>query len=211
MRIWGFIPDAWHFQMIYGVENDSVYLTNPLEIKSIDSIMNELNSDSVLLVRSSDVIKRFNSNNTNLIDLLLMKNHSSKERKRWFDMNVIGQVISVLRESKSIANNSNSFNINRDFSEATDSLEMLDINNQDHVNLFSNDLNYLNNNENINQSQQLTTNGLTSNTNSSNSNITKTHIAIPAAYVPGIVLFCYKDSNLYREIMSAAELPLKNN
>jgi hypothetical protein len=213
MRIWGFIPDAWHFQMIYGVENDSIYLTNPLEIKTIESIMNELNSDSILLVRSTDVIKRFNANNNNLIDLLLMKNHSAKERKRWFEMNVMGQVISVLRESKSISNKSNSSS-NRDYSDTTDSLEILDINNQDQANLFSNsnDFNFFNN-ENNSQSQQFTTNILTtnSNTNSSNSNITKTHIAIPASYVPGIVLFCHKESNLYKEIMSSSELPLKNS
>ena len=40
MPIWGFIPDAWHHQMIYACETESVYLTNPLEIKTVDTINN---------------------------------------------------------------------------------------------------------------------------------------------------------------------------
>ena len=97
--MWGFIPDAWHHQMIYACELDCIYLTNPLEIKTVDTIMKELTSESVLLVRNVDVIKRFNANNVNLVDLLNMENCSLKERKRWFDLNVIGQCVNVLREA----------------------------------------------------------------------------------------------------------------
>ena len=34
------------------------------------------------------------------------------------------------------------------------------------------------------------------------------HIVQPASYVPGITLFAYRDSSLYKEIMLANELPL---
>ena len=98
--IWGFIPDAWHHQMIYASDSDCIYLTNPLEVKSVESIMKELTSESHLLVRSADVIKRFNANNQNLIDLLTLEKCSFKEKKRWFDLNVIGQCVNVLRESR---------------------------------------------------------------------------------------------------------------
>jgi hypothetical protein len=101
MPIWGFIPDAWHHQMIYACETESVYLTNPLEIKTVDTIMAELTSGSVLLVRNMDVIKRFNANNLNLVNLLKMEDCSMKEKKRWFDLNVIGQCVNVLREANS--------------------------------------------------------------------------------------------------------------
>jgi len=61
--------------------------------------MKELTSESVLLVRTVDVIKRFNANNLNLVDLLKMENCSMKEKRRWFDLNVIGQSVNVLREA----------------------------------------------------------------------------------------------------------------
>lgn len=95
----GIIPDAWHHQMIYGCDFDSVYLTNPLETKPVDLIMNELTSESVLLVRTEDVLKRFNANKTNLEDLISMAKLSEKERKRWLEMDVLGQVIEVLSEN----------------------------------------------------------------------------------------------------------------
>jgi hypothetical protein len=213
--------------MIYGCDSDFVYLTNPLEVKSIDFMMKELTSDSILLVRSLDVIKRFNANPTNLIDLLLMKNHSLKEKKRWFDLNVLGQVVSVLRclnECKLLLPNANfnifSYNSNND----QPPIEILDLNNQDgnsstnNVTLNINEVNYLYEANNVNlsnpsqQPSQLSpgSSGTSTNTNSSTSNPTRTHIAIPASYVPGISLFAYKDSNLFKEILEANELPLSN-
>jgi hypothetical protein len=95
----GIIPDAWHHQMIYGCDSDLVYLTNPLETKPFDLIRNELTSESVLLVRTEDVLKRFNANKTNLDDLASMSKVSENERKRWLEMDVLGQVVEVLGEN----------------------------------------------------------------------------------------------------------------
>ena len=76
--------------MIYACDSNNVYLTNPLETKPIEMIMNELTSESVLLVRSHDIIKRFNANNSSLNDLIELHERDADERKRWHDMNVLG-------------------------------------------------------------------------------------------------------------------------
>lgn len=86
------IPDAWHHQMIYGVSSKGVYLTNPLEIVPEETIMEQLTSDSILLVRRQDVVNRFRDWSP-LNDLI------TKKDKRWNDMNVLGQVVNVLREA----------------------------------------------------------------------------------------------------------------
>jgi hypothetical protein len=90
--------------MIYRCENKSVYLTNPLERKSIDLIMSELTSESVLLVRAIDVLKRFSANKYNLSDLedLKKSNLDLHEQSRWKDFNVIGQVLAILIQNELI-------------------------------------------------------------------------------------------------------------
>lgn len=85
------VPDSWHHQMVYGVSHQGLYLTNPLEIVSERSAMKQLCSDSVLMVRRQDIISRFRET-TNLGQLL---NHPDT---RWRTMNVLGQVVNVLRE-----------------------------------------------------------------------------------------------------------------
>lgn len=87
------IPDSWHHQMIYGVSSKGVYLTNPLKVVSEDSLMQQLTSDSVLLIRRFDIISRFNED-TNLSQLMTHKNSN-----KWRTMNVLGQVVNVLREA----------------------------------------------------------------------------------------------------------------
>ncbi|XP_070194238.1 uncharacterized protein [Littorina saxatilis] len=85
------IPDAWHHQMVYGVGPRGVYLTNPLEIVSEETMMEQLCSDSVLMVRRQDVVSRFQPS-ASLAPLL---RHLDP---RWCTMNVLGQVVNVLRE-----------------------------------------------------------------------------------------------------------------
>ena len=260
--LWGFVPDAWHHQMIYACDLDGIYLMNPIERKSIENIMNELTSDSVLLVRSTDIVKRFTANNANLHELLSLRALDGEERKRWLDMNVLGQVLNVLRElnandSKQDAdttlenqdhgsnrNNSllaNSFHLDaaHEFNNAQDESnegqrrhnhfrahhhisnqdEMLsnqhDANAGGHImqSLSSHSLSSL-----INLAESLTmptNNGNQTTTTSASSSISNSssisHVSIPASYVPGITLFAYRDSDLYKEISLADDLkPLKN-
>ncbi|XP_064641142.1 uncharacterized protein LOC135495996 [Lineus longissimus] len=85
-------PDAWHHQMVYGVGPKGVYLTNPLEIVPVSIIEQQLCSESVLLVRRSDVLTRW-TDDCDLSQLI------SVEDPRWREMNVLGQAVSVLREA----------------------------------------------------------------------------------------------------------------
>ena len=61
-----------------------VYLTNPLEIVPEETVMEQLVSDSVLLVRRQDVVSRFQPT-ASLAPLL---HHSDP---RWCTMNVLGR------------------------------------------------------------------------------------------------------------------------
>ena len=86
------IPDAWHHQMIFGVSSNGVFLTNPLESVSEHVLMEQLSSQSQLLVRRADIISRWHPT----CDLQILAEVESDER--WDNFNVLGQVIDVLRE-----------------------------------------------------------------------------------------------------------------
>ncbi|XP_060075223.1 uncharacterized protein LOC132554909 [Ylistrum balloti] len=86
------IPDAWHHQMVYGVSSKGVYLTNPLEIVPAETVMEQLTSDSVLLVRRQDVVNRFR-------DWAPLNDFLKQRDTRWQTWNVLGQVVNVLREA----------------------------------------------------------------------------------------------------------------
>lgn len=86
------VPDAWHHQMIFGVGPKGVYLTNPLECVPLSQIRQQLCSASVLLVRRNDILNRWGDD----CDLGPLLTH---EDERWRSMNVVGQVINILRES----------------------------------------------------------------------------------------------------------------
>ncbi|KAI0241681.1 hypothetical protein LSAT2_021409 [Lamellibrachia satsuma] len=87
------IPDAWHHQMVYGVDQKGVYLTNPLNVVAEADIQQQLCSDSVLLVRRNDVISHW----TDSCDLTVL---IRQRDPRWRTMNVLGQVVNVLREDR---------------------------------------------------------------------------------------------------------------
>ena len=61
-----------------------VYLTNPLEIVPENVIMDQLTSDSVLLVRRHDVVSRFR-------DWCPLNEILKQRDSRWRTMNVIGR------------------------------------------------------------------------------------------------------------------------
>ena len=226
ISIWGFIPDAWHHQMIYACDSDGVYLTNTIERASIETLMLELTSESVLLVRSQDVIKRFKANNTNLMELLTMKCKSNKEKRRWFEMNVLGQVINVLREHKAIGDLSSESADPGESGNDFDSNGGQDASATLIQNSSSEDLNridlmhqHVGGGGGLANAQFMAeTNGYpvtshmgsTSSSGSVSSSLSMTSsVAIPASYVPGITLFAHRDSQLFSEILSASELSLK--
>ncbi|XP_011168070.1 uncharacterized protein LOC105201663 isoform X2 [Solenopsis invicta] len=87
------IPDAWHHQMIFGVGQAGIYLTNPLECLPEQLLWHQLVSPSILLIRKTDVLAHWNEN-TDLMPLATMD-------QKWRKLNVLGQVVNMIRESMS--------------------------------------------------------------------------------------------------------------
>ncbi|KAF3430206.1 hypothetical protein E2986_06624 [Frieseomelitta varia] len=85
------IPDAWHHQMIFGVGQAGIYLTNPLECLPEQYVWHQLVSPSILLVRRADVLAHWNPN-TDLTPLAAMD-------QKWRKLNVFGQVVNMVREA----------------------------------------------------------------------------------------------------------------
>ena len=77
--------------MIYGCDQNGVYLTNPLEVKPLTEIMRELNSESILLVRRIDVIKRFYANQSDLNELIELPGLSEENKEKWRKLDVLAQ------------------------------------------------------------------------------------------------------------------------
>ena len=70
-----------------------------MEIVSYDTALAQLTSESALLVRSWDVLRRWNAQ-TDLTPLLSGPDSAdADERRRWRSMNVLGQVVNVVREN----------------------------------------------------------------------------------------------------------------
>lgn len=79
------IPDAWHHQMIYGVSEDGIHLTNPLECVSAEDLWPQLCSESVLLIKREDVLSRWNREE--FVKLMKVKDPG------WRRLNVVGRRI----------------------------------------------------------------------------------------------------------------------
>ena len=80
------IPDAWHHQMIHGVSDAKVYLTNPREELPLSVIQQQINSESVLLVRREDVVSRW----TPSVNWELIRSG------RWAELNVVENIIQMM-------------------------------------------------------------------------------------------------------------------
>ncbi|XP_047031168.1 uncharacterized protein LOC124638280 [Helicoverpa zea] len=89
------IPDAWHHQMVFGVSPRGVYLCNPVECVREATLWPHLTSPSVLLIKTRDVLSRFTAD-TDLTPLMVVPD------RRFHTFNVLGQVISVIRECRAI-------------------------------------------------------------------------------------------------------------
>jgi len=89
----GMIQDSWHHQMVWGVSGQEIYLANPLEMVHEGLLVQQISSPSELLIRRADVVTRFHS----CLDL----SEINSLGQRWQDMNVLGQVVNVIREEKS--------------------------------------------------------------------------------------------------------------
>jgi len=79
------VPDAWHHQMVFGVGPRGIYVTNPIERVSEAALWPQLCSPSVLLVRRSDILAKWNEH-TSLRPLM------THPDRRWKMMNVLGML-----------------------------------------------------------------------------------------------------------------------
>ena len=166
----GITPDAWHHQMIYGCQNEKVHLTNPVEDKSLEKFLKELSSESILLIRHLDIIKRYLANkeqSSNEMDIF------NEETSRWSELDVVKQIQEVidiysldLNDVKVLILLNNSFIGKKVF----------------YLNAYKFKVNMKDAEKSF-----------------------YSHIRIPASYVPGITLFTYKDSSLYKEVMEAED------
>jgi len=90
----GQLQDSWHHQMVWGVQGQEIFLANPLDVVSETSLIEQLDVPSELLIRRADIVSRFQSG----LDLMEINRLGS----RWRDMNVLGQVVNVMREERSL-------------------------------------------------------------------------------------------------------------
>jgi len=90
----GQIQDSWHHQMVWGVQGQQIFLANPMDVVSEASLTEQLDSPSELLIRRADIVSRFQSS----LDLMQINRLGS----RWRDMNVLGQVVNIIREERSV-------------------------------------------------------------------------------------------------------------
>ena len=97
--------------MVFGVCNNGVFLTNPLESVGEQILSKQLSSPSEILIRRNDIISKWN------LTCDLQSLMDVEDDERWEQYNVIGQVINVLREEHqkpanvSSPSNSNANNI----------------------------------------------------------------------------------------------------
>ncbi|CAH0550964.1 unnamed protein product [Brassicogethes aeneus] len=87
------IADSWHHQMIYGVGPKGIYVANPSDCVDAKEMWPQLTSESVLLIRRSNVFPKFDFK-TSMKDLMKISD------VRWKEINVVGQVANLIRESR---------------------------------------------------------------------------------------------------------------
>ena len=86
--------DSWHHQMVWGVAGEDVYLANPLDVMHTRVLGPQLDSAGELLIRRADIVTRANPG-LDLMDI-------NRLGPRWRKMNVLGQVVNILREERSM-------------------------------------------------------------------------------------------------------------
>ncbi|XP_051561330.1 uncharacterized protein LOC127445349 [Myxocyprinus asiaticus] len=86
------IPDAWHHQLIFGVAPSAVFMTNPLDVVVEEEVHERLCSESVLLIRREDVLKRLTP------DVQLSQISDQNPDPRWTALHVEAKVRQIISE-----------------------------------------------------------------------------------------------------------------
>lgn len=97
---------SWQHRIIYGIEPRGIYLMNPIQIQSPQQIYEQLTVDSITYITRQEIIQRYNSSPMCLTPLAINNNQSNLFLDiRWRTMNVLGQVVNVLREDRQLNEN----------------------------------------------------------------------------------------------------------
>ena len=90
------VADAWHHQMVFGVDlkDRRLFMTNPLSVMTESELTTVLKSDSTLMVRSVDVMKRLDSS-INIDDTAAILNDISP---LWRELDVGSRFTTLVRE-----------------------------------------------------------------------------------------------------------------
>ncbi|XP_034033053.1 uncharacterized protein LOC117516230 isoform X2 [Thalassophryne amazonica] len=88
------VPDAWHHQLIFGVGQNAVFMTNPLDVVSEEDVHQRLCSESVLLIRRDDVLQRLTP------ECCLSGLSEDQFDTRWKILDVEGQVRQMVMEEE---------------------------------------------------------------------------------------------------------------
>jgi hypothetical protein len=97
---------SWQHRIIYGIEPRGIYLMNPIQIQSPQQIYEQLTVDSITYIIRQEIVQRYNQSPMCLTPLAINNNQSKLfSDTRWRTMNVLGQVVNVLREDRQLNEN----------------------------------------------------------------------------------------------------------
>ena len=77
--------DAWHHQMAYGIENDQIYLTNPMNKISVCQMITFLTAGQWMIIPKDHVLER-DINEEDIIEL---------KKERWSCFNVLERALNI--------------------------------------------------------------------------------------------------------------------
>ena len=80
------VPDAWHHQMIYGATPLGVYTVNPSKLISYKVILEQLCSESTIMIRTVDIVKRWTP----------ADNFNPLMTGRWKDLKVYDNIVKLM-------------------------------------------------------------------------------------------------------------------
>lgn len=95
------LHSSWQHRIIYGIEPRGIYLMNPLQLQTPQQLYEQLTVDSISSITRQEIVQRYNEHPM-LLTALAVDNARSKlfSDRRWRKLNVLGQVVNVLREDR---------------------------------------------------------------------------------------------------------------
>ncbi len=97
---------SWQHRIIYGIEPRGIYLMNPIQIQTPQQVYEQLTVDAITYITRQEIVQRYNQSPMSLTPLAIRTNKSNLfSDTRWRTMNVLGQVVNVLREDRQLNEN----------------------------------------------------------------------------------------------------------